>query len=304
MEGISMRFGLRSGLIAASALALVCSGSARATDLLMPGKITIVKNTKLFKVVAKPLSGTFTIPAPGSGGDPLLGGGDLNVFDTGGPGTLADGLAAGTWTGLGNPPGITGYKYTNTAAPTGGAAKIIIVKGAVVKIIAKDDGTMNGPVTGNVSIDLSLGTTPDHLCAEFGGTTIKNETDLVKRKDAPAPGACPVPGFSGCAGCNGDLYINNINTTNTPGDCGDIRDNTGALVTNVNCAGLYTGGGGNSVPLPYAVPDLTSTVTRITTCTGSLTTITGTTSAETGSNNNCSSPGCRYGAPLAVPNPG
>jgi hypothetical protein len=151
---------------------------------------------------------------------------------------------------------------------------------------------------------LSTGTTPDRYCAEFGGTTIKNDPGLVKRKTAPAPGACPSPGFSGCAGCNGDSFINNISTTNSPGDCGDIRDAAGALVANIACAGLYSGGGGNSVPLPYAVPDQGNVITQITSCTGSIATVGGSTSAQTGSNLNCTSPGCLFGAPLAVPNPG
>jgi hypothetical protein len=291
---------MRSSLFAATALALVCSGPARATDLLMPGVITIVKDTKLFKVVAKPTSGTFLIPGPGSGGDPLLNDGALSVFDTDGSGSLSDTLAGGAWAGLGNPPGISGYKYKNVLAPTGGAAKIIIVKPAVVKIIAKDDGSINGPVGGNVGIILSIGTTPDRLCAEFGGSTVKNEAGLVKRKAAPAPGACPVVGPP-C--CNGDGFLN-FSTTNTPGDCGDIIDAAGMLVANVNCAGLYTGGGGNSVPLPYAVPDQGSSVTAITSCAANVATVGATTSTQTGSNNNCTSTGCRFGAPLAVPNPG
>jgi hypothetical protein len=72
----------------------------------------------------------------------------------------------------------------------------------------------------------------------------------------------------------------------------------------VNCAGLYTGGGGNSVPLPYNVPDLSSQTTKITTCTGSVATVGAATSTETGSNKDCSAAGCFFGAPLAVPNPG
>jgi hypothetical protein len=76
------------------------------------------------------------------------------------------------------------------------------------------------------------------------------------------------------------------------------------VATNLACAGLYTGGGGNSVPLPYDVPDLGSSVTAITSCAADVATVGPTTSAQTGSLNNCSSAGCRFGAPLAVPNPG
>jgi hypothetical protein len=40
------------------------------------------------------------------------------------------------------------------------------------------------------------------------------------------------------------------------------------VVNNINCGGLYTGGGGNSVPLPYALPDMSSAVSAITACEG------------------------------------
>src|SRR5262249_29727571 len=150
----------------------------------------------------------------------------------------------------------------------------------------------------------TLTTGNENRCASFGGTTIKDQAGLVKKKDAGAPGSCPVPfaPFT-CAGCNGHGFLNFTNNSMT-GDCGDIIDNTGALVANVQCAGLYSGGGGNSVPLPYAVPDNGSEVTSITTCTGSVATVGGTSSTQTGSNKNCTGAGCFFGAPLAVPNPG
>ena len=75
-------------------------------------------------------------------------------------------------------------------------------------------------------------------------------------------------------------------------------------MTNLACSGLYTGGGGNSVPLPFAVPDLATSVTAITTCSGQTATIGGTTSTATGSNRTCTSTGCLFGGPLAIPNPG
>jgi hypothetical protein len=89
-----------------------------------------------------------------------------------------------------------------------------------------------------------------------------------------------------------------------PGDCGDLIDAQGMLVTNLACSGLYTGGGGNSVPLPFAVPDQATSITAITSCTGQTATVGATTSVQTGSIRTCTSPGCLFGAPLAVPNPG
>jgi hypothetical protein len=309
-----MRFGMRSGMLAA-ALALAWSGAAGAADILIDGKITIIKDTKLFKVVAKDLQGgTFNIPVVGSGADPLINGGDVEVVDTGGLGNLSDTLSGGAWTGLGNPPGTTGYKYKNTLAPAGGAVKIIILKEKVIKILAKDDGSLNGPVGGNVGIILTTGS--DRYCAEFGGTTIKNETGLVKRKDAEAPSDCPEQGVGttsttsttsttlpGPSCCNDDGFIS-FETANVPGDCGDIIDSGGMVVNNINCAGLYTGGGGNSVPLPYALPDQSNAVSAIASCTADVATLGPATSAQTGSLKNCSASGCFFGAPLPVPNPG
>ena len=180
-----MRFGKCSGLVAAAALALVWSVPAGATDIMIPGKIGIVKDTKLFKIVAKPVT-TFPIPAPGSGGDPLLGNGNVSVFDTDASGsTLTDPLTAGVWSGLGNPPGTTGYKYKNTLAPAGGnSVKIIILKPTVIKILAKDDeGIQPGSVGGDLGVILETGTTPDRYCAAFGGTLVKNDPTLFKKKE-------------------------------------------------------------------------------------------------------------------------
>jgi hypothetical protein len=94
-------------------------------------------------------------------------------------------------------------------------------------------------------------------------------------------------------------------TFDIPGDCGDLTTTGGApTTTNLVCSGLYTGGGGNSVPLPYAVPDQGFAVNAITACTGQSATLGATTSTQTGSNRSCTAPGCLFGAPLAVPNPG
>jgi hypothetical protein len=106
-------------------------------------------------------------------------------------------------------------------------------------------------------------------------------------------------GGGGC--CNGAAFLR-FATIDQSGDCGDIID-SGGMVAELACSGLYTGGGGNSVPLPLTVPDQGIALSAITGCTGQTATLGGSTSAETGSNRNCTSTGCLFGAPLAVPNP-
>ena len=114
----------------------------------------------------------------------------LQAAATGAVGILTDSLTAGAWTGLGNPPGLKGYKYKNPAAPTGGAVKLAIVKSKVIKVIAKDDGTLLGPVAGDVAIELTTGA--DRYCATFGGSLVKSTPTLLKRKNAPAV-SCGTP---------------------------------------------------------------------------------------------------------------
>jgi hypothetical protein len=103
--------------------------------------------------------------------------------------------------------------------------------------------------------------------------------------------------------CNNANFYNFIGSGVPGGDCGDVRASNGMLVSNLVCGGLYMGGGGNNVPLPIDYPDLLSQVVAITACSGQLATLGPTTSTQMGSLRNCSSPGCLFGAPVAVPQP-
>jgi hypothetical protein len=106
------------------------------------------------------------------------------------------------------------------------------------------------------------------------------------------------------AQCCNDATNLRFLTANAPGDCGDIITAGGAPTKNdLQCAGLYTGGGDNAVPLPFAVPDLGFAINAITSCTGQTATLGATTSTATGSIKSCTTTGCLFGAPLAVPNP-
>jgi hypothetical protein len=292
-----MQFGIRSSMLGAAVLTLVCGHAHGAVDIPIPGKLAIVSDGRLFRLLAKPV-GAFTLPAGGGAGDPTANPSSLEVFDTEGPGLLHDDLTAGVWTGLGRPAGSRGYRYSNAGAPIGGAVRSIILKTAVIKVLARDDGTLDGPLSGNLGVELVTG--DERRCADFGGTSVKNDPAVVKRTDAPAPDACPGP--PGCPACNGDRFLA-FSTTNTLGDCGDIVHASGALFADIRCAGLYSGGGGNSAPLPYALPDQGSFVTAITSCTGPVAAVGATSSSVTGSSLNCTDPGCLFGAPLAVPTP-
>ena len=124
--------------------------------------------------------------------DVVATGGTLRVFDTGttaGDDTYA--LPAGSrWKGLGNPPGSKGYKYRG-AGDTGDPCKLVLVKEKIVKATCKGSGvTLRPPFTGDVGIVLSFGTS-ERYCARFGGDDVRNDATLTRRRNAPAPGACP-----------------------------------------------------------------------------------------------------------------
>src|SRR2546422_352232 len=98
----------------------------------------------------------------------------------------------------------------------------------------------------------------------------------------------------------------NFTTSTGTGNCGTVQNSLGTVTKQLLCGGLYTGGGSNSVPLPYAVPDMGSSLTGVSACDSGTNTLTLTnlTSAQTGSNRNCTSVGCLFGPPLPIPNPG
>jgi len=166
---------------------------ARAADAPLPGKLLLIKDTKVAKVISKTTGAPFTVPTFGGPTDPTANPSSLLIDDLGGAGALTEAdLATGSWRALGNPPGSRGYIYTNSGAGAGpDPVKKILVKSRIIKVLARDDGTLDGPVAGAVEMFLTLGS--DTYCARFGGQNVKNAAGFVRRKDAPAPPDCSVP---------------------------------------------------------------------------------------------------------------
>jgi len=78
---------------------------------------------------------------------------------------------------------------------------------------------------------------------------------------------------------------------------------TGGFIENLQCGGLYTGGGSSGVPLPFKVPDMGSSLTAVTCVAGGPSlTLSQLTSTQTGSKRNCTAAGCLFGPPLPIPN--
>jgi hypothetical protein len=179
---------------ALAAMLVLRPSASRATpdDENMPGKITVIRGPGgLAKFVAKPGTPEHPFPfgLPDPADDPTVNGGRLDVFDTvSGAGTDSYALPAGGWKALGNPPGSMGFKWKGGSGDT---CRVVLIKTNVVKGVCKGSGvTLSPPFAGNVGIVLTVGTAPKHYCATFGGSTIKNDAGLLKRKNA-LPDPCP-----------------------------------------------------------------------------------------------------------------
>jgi cysteine-rich repeat protein len=247
--------GLRLALLAALAV-LGSAGAVRAADQPLPGKLLLVRDTKVAKVVAKSTGTPFTVPTFGGPNDPTANPSSVVIDDLGSSGVLTEtDLATGLWRALGNPPGSRGYVYSNPAAAAGtDPVRRAVVKSQVVKVVAKDDGTLNGPAGGAVEMFLTLG--GDTYCARFGGTTIKNLPGIVKRKDASAPADCSLPGPAVCGngvaeapdeecddggtspgdGCNATCQLESAN----PALCAGVASTSGTSLSKVLVAGGLT----------------------------------------------------------------
>ena len=174
-----------------AALVAVCATPALSADQLIPGKIMIVKPGSLAKVISK---GAFTLPTGAD--EPTTAGGSLLIKDLGDPmNANTYSLPAAGWKGLGNPAGSKGFKYKGAGSGSD-PCKVVLIKTNLVKAVCKGAGvTLTTPFTAppaEVAANLSSGPGTSY-CSEFGGSEVRNTTNVFKRKDAPAPSACSSP---------------------------------------------------------------------------------------------------------------
>ena len=160
-------------------------------DELVPCKIVVVKPGRLAKAVCKPATDTtFVLPTfvPIDGSFRIR---DLSsVVQDDFPLTL------GTWIGLGNPAGSAGYKYKGSRQP-GDPCPVVLIKPTVLKAVCRgDDVSLSVPFGGDAAVVFK----PEYIdgakryCARFGGTEVKNDSVVLKRKNAPAPSVCSPDG--------------------------------------------------------------------------------------------------------------
>jgi hypothetical protein len=123
--------------------------------------------------------------------------------------------------------------------------------------------------------------------------------------------------------CTGDAAIGCSGNMDCQSTCAEVVGL--GLPLNFECGGLYTGGGGNTVPLPLQGLDMNAAIAQVTSCVSNVLTLGPTTPAQVGNlhctqGRQCSGSGapcvldsdcpaletcddlCEFGAPLPVPN--
>jgi hypothetical protein len=180
--------------------ALLVSSSAHAVDHLIPGRLVVVKEVRLAKFKTKVSSPAFfTLPNPGGSEDPTINGAQVRFFDTtqglAWAGDFIHNLPAGGWTGLGTPPGSRGYKYRGDLVGDG-VCQSAYLRDRVFKVTCKSTTVpLNPPFLGTAGVLIGVPNSAPgaaiRYCAEFGGTTSRNDTGTLKRKFAGPPPDCP-----------------------------------------------------------------------------------------------------------------
>jgi hypothetical protein len=266
----------------------------------MNGKVLIVKGGKMAKFISK-WDGVNLFDLPNTpANDPTIEGGSIQFSEIGGDIHLSAALPVQAsplgWKGLGNPAGSKGFKYKGAGTPTD-PCKVVLVKEKIVKAVCKASNiNFDQPVTGDVAILLTIGTSSKNYCTTFGGSTVKNDTILLKRKDnLTTAGPCT-------CGTN-PATVTFKNGPPTTANCGTLTDKDGNGM-NMACNGLYIGSGSGTLSLPETVPDSNKAlVMDVECCTGENLILTPTSSTDTGDIETCTKAGCKFGAPLPLPNP-
>ncbi len=141
------------------------------------------------------------IVAPASGDAPTTAGAELTLYNPTTTETDTYSLPAGNWQGIGNPPGVKGYKYKDSGQADGPCKVAMLKPGKLLKAVCKGDQisfTLDEEQQGSLAVAMTMGST--RHCMLFEGASVLKDTQaaagktgLFKAKDPTAPAVCPVP---------------------------------------------------------------------------------------------------------------
>ncbi|MEE8310875.1 MAG: PQQ-binding-like beta-propeller repeat protein [Candidatus Binatia bacterium] len=177
-----------------------CPARLAGKKLLVKDRATAASKRKLV-YLAKDVE-TVVSPNPESDEDPTMNGATLTLSNPLTQETDTYSLPPSGWAGIGNPPGIKGYKYKDGSLANGPCKGVQIKAGKLVKAKCQGDGmafTLDEASQGELAIALRIGPGGAwRYCSVFGGTITKDAGSGVtgdkgdfKSKSADRPTSCP-----------------------------------------------------------------------------------------------------------------
>lgn len=187
---------VKVSLIGVVAAALIVPNVVAAADVPISASKLVVK-TEPASAKRRFLFKTVKESAVVLAGNPTAGGATLFVAGLActGPDCLVSGssgsihLPAAKWSGLGNPPGSSGYRYKDKDSTEGGV-RVALLKAGKLALKATGSNWPWLPAGGEDGIVVTLQVGANRYCAEFGGTEKDNEPGLLSYRDADAPPSC------------------------------------------------------------------------------------------------------------------
>jgi hypothetical protein len=182
---------------------LVPAASGQSVSGSLAGRKLLVRDKSLKPEVRRIVvisndGGNISAPAPGSSGDPTLGGGLLRIVNptTGKSDSFT--LPSFHWRGNGQPAGSTGYTYKDRDGPCRYAR---LIAGRILRAVCKGSGirfSLDEPSQGGLSATLALGAGEELVyCMHFGGT-VRRDVGISSARagrfhaiNSPPPTSCP-----------------------------------------------------------------------------------------------------------------
>jgi hypothetical protein len=238
----------RTGILLALVGCVLVPLGAHATDHLLAGRSLALRDkgsTVRLKYAAMP-----PVPWPASA-DPQAEAATIRVFNP--EGVEDSGL-------LECPPEAstvnearTVFKCRNSGsfvAPCDQLSLVVLKSEKLLKVKGRCLGalTLDEPSQGGLEVVLSLG--GDRYCSSFtGASVVRDDPGSFKAKNAPPPAGptCsdPPPKPTGVK----------FTTFIGSGVCGTVKANDGSVIQNLECGGVYFGGGNSSMQLPVRMPE-------------------------------------------------
>jgi hypothetical protein len=164
------------------------------------------------------------------------------------------------------------------------------------------------------TIDKGAKGTGDDRCVPTGGLPPTTSVPTTSTSSSTVSTTSTVPGSTTTTLASGACGTLSFTTGPPGGACGRVNgaaDGSGANLVPFGsaepvlaCGSLYIGGGASVQP-PSPTPDGATTVYNVTDCSDPTALVLGpASSTDTGNMTQCSAPGCFFGPPLPIPNPG